>query len=186
MTKKDPVRAAPTAEKPDVLERYRHCALRHCEIVKNGRVSVPDVDRAGHVYRKKHRIILYMIGKFYAFSDGRASSANVENKEFMLELRLRRSSTLRARLLEFRKDYLLHFRKGKTVYHAIREECIALWLDYVDAHYAGRKISGIVVRRTGVAVNKRQITLDADLPIVKPTRVEVAVTIPDEQAPEKT
>jgi hypothetical protein len=187
MTKIDAVRAAPIAEKPGALGRYRQCALRHCEIVSKGKIDVPKVDRAGDKYKLKDRMILYLIGKYYAFCDETASSAEVGYQELKCELGLKTSNSLRPPLHGLRKKgELTRTRRGKTVFYAIREECIIPWLDRIDKRYAGRRTPGVVVRRTGVALDERQIMLDADLPITRPTRVEVAVTIPDEPAPKKT
>ena len=185
MPRTKPAEAARLAENPDTVERYRSHALRHCEIVRNGQVNVPDFDRNGRRYRTYHRIILYLIGKFYAARDKKTPSAYVDTTEFVRELRLKRHrSTLRVCLAKYLKsEDLTRRKKGRTAFYALREECVATWLDEINKAYAGRRIPGVVVRRTGIAQDDGTIRLDEKLPIDRPIRVEVAVTIPEEPTP---
>ena len=178
--------ARPNGEKPDAFRECLDKVCRHVETAGGGMaIIVPTKDRKGRKYSAQDRILLYLIAVLRASKHASATSAGVTDHALEDQLQMK-YETLRPRLKELRDQGLVRCtRKGRYVTNYVVPRRVREVLDRIDADYAGRWTPGEKVKMMGTVGIQNHLVLDGCLPVPVGTRVEVAVTIPDEQAAEK-
>jgi DNA-binding transcriptional ArsR family regulator len=177
----------PAGEQPDAFRQCLDGVCRHVETVGGGlAIAVPLKDRNGDKYSAQDRILLYLIAVLRAFKYANAVSAGVSDHVLWNQLGME-YETLRPRLKELRDQGLVRStQKGRYVTNYVAPTRIRAVLKRIDTDYAGRWTPGETFKTMATVEARNHLVLDKTLPVAARTRVEVAVTIPDEQATEKT